>query len=281
MSTAIETPTPGEKSDQSAFFAPHIDQVKAKVIQNKVSQSLPGALKNAIGPGGKIKDSDIPALLQHAKKAEEWLEICFLAEQNGASEQEAIENLWVAGLEKFSGSSAYLESLGHFFYQKGKFHKSLNYLAKTQTKKKSFFIITLSIAAAYAVTQYHLVIDYYNELSTADRKKLNDDMIMKVATAALNRKDYTLSQNLFTYIRERNEASPLPTLEEAMIERFGSMSKMKKWVEETSHKASSSERDKLSLTECITYATALIHLNQFDQALKHIETVKTERFATA
>ena len=282
MNTAMKVIETTQMRDEGAFFAPHIKQVKDRVIQNRVIEALPAKLRNAIESGGTIKDSDVPLLLQHASEAEEWLEICFLAEQSGTKPEEMIENLWVAGLEKFSGSSAYLESLGYFFYQKGIFHKSLNYLSKANALGKSFFALTLSMVAAYAVTQYHLVIDYYNALSKNDREKLDEDIIMKVATAALHRKDYQLSQNLFTYIREKNEAPPLPSLEETMMERFGSMSKLKNWVNEMAQKTKApGQKEELSLTDCITYASALMHLNQFDQALEHMEAVKNERFMSA
>jgi tetratricopeptide (TPR) repeat protein len=233
-------------------------------------------MKNINLMNNDLQDSQIDELLRISNKSEDWLEICFYAEQNSGIDH---ERLWVGGLEKFNSSALYLENLGYFYYQKGKYHKALEYLSKSHVFEKSFFALTLAMAASYAVTQYHLVLDYYNKLSSRDRSKLNDDLLFKVATSAQYEQNYALALEIFESIHKQNKVSKLPTLQETLYTKFGGSKKMENWFDQMSSRIDQMEhRAKLSMDDLITYASVLMHENKFDKALRHLENVKKERF---
>ncbi len=265
-----------------SFFSPHVEKTKQMIKKavgasgvSESSKNLPPELR--LLAEGQIKPAYLEALLQHASRPEEWLDICYQAEPNAPVKE--LEQLWLSGLEKFSNSVLYLENLGYFYYKKGKYHKALEYLAKSHTNERSFFALTVAIAAAYAVTQYHLVLDYYGMLSTPEKNKLDEDMLTRVATAALHQGAYELSADLFTLIRTKNKAPELPTLEKSLKDKFGSMKKMENWVGEIEKKCQSKkDRQDISLNDWITFASVLIHNRQYKEALTQMETVKKELF---
>lgn len=260
---------------RQSFFTTQLEQTRKKIDGKR---ELPKELEKAIG--ASIQPAQISALISHAAKAEEWLDICFQAERSMG--QKPLEQLWVSGLEKFSNAVLYLENLGYFYFQKGNYHKALEYLARSHSIEKSFFAVTVAIASAYAVTQYHLVLDYFDMLSTGEKKKLDDTMLTKVATAALHQEKYQLSADLFTIIRAKNKVPELPSLEENLKNKFGSPKNLESWVGEMKKKSGQENcHHDISLTDWITFASALIHKREYDEALRHMETLKKERFGEA
>ena len=62
-------------------------------------------------------------------------------------------------------------------------------------------------------------------------------------------------------------------------EKFKSTSEMGKWIKTTDASMSSKkDRKKISLSECITYAMALMESNRYEDALKSMLLIKEERF---
>jgi len=260
-----------------AFFEPFKEEFKSKLFKhNRIIQTLNEKIKGLNLAGNDLQESQIEQLLTLSHKPEDWLEICFYSEQNPAINH---ERLWIGGLEKFNTSALYLENLGYFYYQNGKFHKSLEYLAKSHALEKSFFALSLAIAASYSLTQYHLVLDYYAKLSQKDRQKLNDDLLFKVATAAQHEQQFSLALTIFNEVHQKNKAPALPSLQESLFAKFGGSKKMENWVERVNASMNDAEnRAKLSLDELITYAAVLMYENKFDKALKHLESIKKERY---
>jgi tetratricopeptide (TPR) repeat protein len=260
-----------------AFFEPFKDEFKNRLFKNNgIVQTLNDKIKAISSSTSDLPDDKVDELLRLSNKPEDWLEICFYSEQNSDLNH---EKLWVEGLAKFNSSALYLENLGYFYYQKGKFHKALDYLSKSHALEKSFFALTLAIAASYAVTQYHLVLDYFEKLNAKDRLKLDDNLLFKVATSAQYEKKYDLALQIFKSVQKKNKIEQLPSLQEALLVKFGGVKKMKSWFEQMNEKINDAElRAKLTLDELITYASVLIHENKFDKALRHLESVKKERF---
>ena len=264
-------------SVQTGFFEPFREKIKTQLMENNgITQKLNHKIEDIYFKNKDLKDSQIDELLKLSRKAEDWLEICFYSEQNSEINH---ERLWVGGLAKFNSSALYLENLGYFYYKTAKYHKALEYLGKSHAIEKSFFALSLAIAAAYAVTQYHLVLDYYAKLSEKDRQKLDDDLLFKVATSAQHEEKYQLALKIFETVQKNNKARPLPSLQETLLKKFGDKKKMNSWVKQISQKTENIKmRSNLSIDELITYASVLILENKFDKALNHLESVKNERF---
>ena len=261
------------------FFEPEREKFKNSLLEkNGIAQKLfSQASKTA--DRNNLQNSLIAELLKLSSKPEDWLEICFYSEQNNKLDN---ESLWLAGLEKFNGSALYLENLGYFYFQKAMYHKALDYLAKSQASEKSFFALSLAMAAAYAITQYHLVIDYFSRLSATDRKKLNEDLLLKVATSALHQNQFDLSIEIFESIREKNKIQPLPDIKDHLIDKFGSEEKLTQWSTIVDKQLKQKDqRSSLSMEECITYASILMYQDKYKAALDHLLTIKKERFSEA
>ncbi|MDH4263356.1 MAG: hypothetical protein OEV78_09965 [Spirochaetia bacterium] len=260
-----------------AFFEPFKEEFKNRLFKNNgIVQTLNGKIKGIQSSNHDLKDTEIDELLRASNKPEDWLEICFYSEQNSKLNH---EKLWLVGLTKFNSSALYLENLGYFYYKKGKYHKALDYLSKSHALEKSFFALTLAIAASYAVTHYHLVVDYFHKLNAKERLKLTDDLLFKVATAAQYEQQYDFALEIFELVHKKNNYAQLPTLKESLLAKFGGDSKMKNWFNQIQTKINDIEfRKKLTLEEMITYANVLMHENKFDKALEHLECVRKERF---
>lgn len=259
------------------FFEPIRDKLQNQLFNNNgITQKISDKLKSMHLVNGDIPDTHIDELLKISHKPEDWLEICFYTEQNAGINH---ERLWLGGLEKFNSSGLYLENLGYFYYQKGKYHKALDYLSKSHAFDKSFFALTVAIAAAYAVTQYHLVLDYYLKLGKKEHSNLNDDLLFKIATSAQYEGNYDLAIQIFEHVKKQNNVQPLPTLHENLLEKFGDTKKMKAWSSDIDTRINNANsRSLLSIEESITFASILIYENKFDTAIKHLETIKSERF---
>jgi len=260
------------------FFSPLTEQLRNSLLKNNGSSAkLKQSLRTKISMGTKMNSSEITDIVGHCKKPEDMLEICFVMEQK-ANPEEA-ENLWIAGLEKFNTSPLYLENLGFHYFQRKQYHKSLNYLNKSHSIDKTFFSLTLSIAASYSVAQYHLVWDFFSMLSPKDQKRLDDNMLSKVATSALHQGHYSDATKLFDYLKEKNNLPSLPTLDKSLKGKFKSDSDMKKWIQKTDASMSSEKnRNEMTLGDCITYACALMSTNRYEDALSSMLTIKKERF---
>jgi hypothetical protein len=259
------------------WFEPIKEAYKEKLFKNnKITENLPGEIKKLLNFKGELKPDDLSNLISFSKKPEDLLEICFYAERNPEINQEL---LWTSGLEKFNSSAIYLENLGYFFFQKHKYHKSLEYLSKSHAIEKSLFALSLAIAAAYAVTQYHLVIEYYNKIPEKDKVKLNEDLIVKVATSALYLENYDLSMKLFETIQNQKKVKPLPDLKKFLVNKFGSEEKIAAWKNKISETlAATGNHSEISLEEAITYASILIHEDNFNSALEYLLDVKKHKF---
>ena len=188
------------------FFAPYTDQLRNTLLKkNKTSAKLADKLRGKVVSGSKLQSSEIDSIVKQCNQPEDLLEICFLMEKS--ADPEMVEKLWLAGLEKFNSSALYLENLGYHYYQQNKYHKSLSYLSKAHTINKSFFAITLSIASAYSVAQYHMVWDYFSMLSKKEQSRLDDDMISKVAASGLHQQLYEEAGKLFEYLGKKIRSS--------------------------------------------------------------------------
>ncbi|MES0490114.1 MAG: hypothetical protein ABUK01_08990 [Leptospirales bacterium] len=260
------------------FFSPFTEQLKSSLLKNnRSSAKLNDSLRTKISKGTKMKPAELNDILAHCKKPEDMLEICFVMEQK--ADPEEAEKLWITGLEKFNGSPLYLENLGFHYYQRKQYHKSLNYLNKSHAIDKTFFSLCLSIAASYSVAQYHLVWDFFSMLTPEDQKRLDDNMLSKVATSALEQEKYTDASKLFHYLKEKNKVPSLPTLDKSLKGKFKSDSDMKKWIQKTDASMSSKKnRKELTFGDCITYACALMKTNRYEDALSSMLTIKEERF---
>ncbi|MDH4200583.1 MAG: hypothetical protein OEV66_09410 [Spirochaetia bacterium] len=259
------------------YFEPEIEKLKNSLLkQNGRVQKIFAKANKDTAPMD-LQNSLIQELLKLAKKPEDWLEICFFSEQNNKVDH---ENLWLAGLEKFNGSALYLENLGYFYFQKTMYHKALDYLSRSHALEKSFFALSLAIASAYAITQYHLVMEYFSILSMSDKKKLNEDLLMKVATSALHQNQFDLSIEIFESIRKKNKIQPLPGIQDHLIKKFGSSDKIMQWSNSMDNQVQNKKnRSTLSMEECITYASILIYQDKYQSALEHLLTIKEERFS--
>ncbi|MDH5720109.1 MAG: hypothetical protein OEZ13_05725 [Spirochaetia bacterium] len=220
--------------------------------------------------------SAIEELLNKIKKPEEWISLCFEAETTETMKN--AETVWISGLEKFHNSSLYLENLGFFYFRGKKYNKALEYLKSGFDISHSLLGIKVGIASAYALSQYHLVWDYYALLSENSVRRIEDELLSKVAISALHQSLYQEAENIFLTIRNRHNLPQLPSLEESLLESFGSKTKMQKWIEEMKENSSTPEkRKKYSLGKWVTYASTLIYRKEYREALDILTKIKNEK----
>ncbi|MDH5716162.1 MAG: hypothetical protein OEZ22_00825 [Spirochaetia bacterium] len=221
-----------------------------------------------------INNCSIEQFLLKIKKAEDWISLCFEAE---VANSKSVEKLWIAGIEKFHGSVIYLENLGFYYYRKKQFHKALQYLKNSLDILKSCNAVKIGVASAYALSQYHLVWDYYNLLNQTEQKKLEDELLNKVAISALHQSQYKEAENIFIYLRNRKKLPELPSLEESLLESFETKEKMNNWMSEMDKQVNNSSlRKKLPVYKMVTYASVLIYRKQYKDALILLTKIKSQ-----
>lgn len=258
-------------------FQPISEKLRNEILtKSNLLSTLDPKQKQLIESEKEPSENELAGLLASTKNAENWLEICFLLEK---TKKKAHETAWISGLEKYQHSQVYIENLGYFFYQKNRFHKALEYLTRLLQQSNSFFARILAIGSAYAVGQYSMVLDLYNQLDKTDKIKLHEDLIVKIATASLEEKQYELATNLFEQVRTRNKLPSLPGLKEQMKKKFNGEKGLEKWFMEISPKTGSKEtRKTLTLEECITYSSALMLQGKHKEAETFLIELKKERF---
>lgn len=216
--------------------------------------------------------------INEIEHAEDWVSICFTIESQQGVEN--MESYWQAGLEKFHKSLVYLESIGFYYFRKGKHHKALKYLRKAHEMSHSSLAIKIAIASAYALAQYHLVWDYFQLLNLSEKNSLEDETISKVATSALHQGLFEESKDLFEILGSRNGMEPLPPLEDALLKNFGNQENIEKFHEEISAKSKSMDsRKTVSLQEWIAFASILMHREKYQEAVEILTTVKEESYS--
>lgn len=226
----------------------------------------------------EVSEKELNDLLNAVDSAEVWVGLCFALESR--SDHKRLENLWLAGLEKFQKSVLYQESLGYFYYRHKKYHKALHFLQKAMITSESLLPLKVSISAAFALAQYQLVWDYFQTLPNNERKNLEDDLIAKVATAALEYGKYKEAQNLFVYLKEKNNLPSLPTLKESLINQFGSDDQMTDWFNDMKKYVKDKKaRQKHHFSDWVTYALVLLNQEKYKDALNLLETVREEQVA--
>jgi len=261
------------------IFNSSIHPARDKIKNNGTINQLPENIIRKINKKTTFTNEEILACLQYTSQPEAFLELCFHMEEKGYS-RENMETMWIAGLEKFSNSSVYLENIGIFYYCNEKYHQALNYLSKTHQIEKSFFSLCLAIVAASLVAQYHLTWDYYTFITPKDRLKLDNEILMKVAGSAMELKKYEEAAEIYALIQKSNNIETLPTLRDSLLARFQNEVKIIQWVENMEETRKNSKlREATSLADTITYASALMYLNKFQEAMEYMQLIKQERYS--
>lgn len=257
MSTSVE-----ERIQPAESMA--VGPVKKSTVR-KVSDVLAG--------GRSRFASELEQLLNSVEQPEEWIEICFAVESE--HDHAHLEDFWLTGLEKFSHHNIYREAIGLYYLREKKYHKSLNYLKKAHDNGASSIAIAASISAAYALAQHHLVWDYFMLLSNDERMKLDDGLLFKVATSAMDKSKYKEAERIFTVIRQRNRADELPSLEDKIRNEFkdeNSLQNFKKSMQKNAGDAV--KRRQVAVTDWVTYASILMLDGDYNQALDLLLKVK-------
>ena len=252
----------------SSIWSENLFAVNQKIYKNNT-------ISKVIEKSNIIEISIIEDLLNKIKKSEEWISLCFETETK--NDFKTVESVWISGLEKFHNSSVYLENLGFFYFRNNKYNKALEYLKSGFDISHSLLGIKVGIASAYALSQYHLVWDYYTLLPENTRIKLEDELLSKVAISALHQSLYKEAENIFLNIQNRYNLPQLPTLEESLLESFGSKPKMDKWMVEMKEYSSNAQKRKtISMGKWVTYASVLIYRKEYKDALDILTKIKNE-----
>lgn len=248
-----------------------------KIWYNDISVKTGYQSTNSSAKTGMVEKYSIHSV-ETVERAEDWISICFTIESELGVNK--MEDYWQSGLSKFHKSLVYLESIGFYYFRAGKHHKALKYLKKAHDINHSPLAINISIASAYALAQYHLVWDYFNLLKKEEKVSLEDDLISKVATSALQQGMYNEAEKLFQLLGQRNGIQQLPDLEKSLLDNFGNKEKMEDFYKEINEKAKDKKsRKKVSLQQWIAFASVLMYREKYEEAVEILTTVKEESYS--
>lgn len=206
--------------------------------------------------------SDAEKILPKINESDQWSEICIYA---SGFKMKHVEDLWIMGLEKFNHSRNYRSHIISYYLSEEKYHKALTYIQKNDSDRTNSIA---GIIASYELAQYHMVLDYYSKLSAPDLKSLDEDIVNRVAYAAMQTNRYEIAEELYTNLVREKGGKPIPTLQESLISQFGTEAKMNSWAKAISTKIRSKKNlNEIPVSNWVLYGSVLMHQEKYNDAL--------------
>lgn len=213
------------------------------------------------------------ATLADNSTPEEWIEACFELEASSATS--GLEHLWEKGLAKFTDSAIFLEAYSHYLYRRKRYHKVLELTQPLLKKSTSLTQLKIGMSSAYALSQFKLAWNMFSSIHSSHQEQLEDDLLSQAATSAMMISLYKEAESVLLILRQRYNAPELPSLEESLLEQFGSHDKRMTWMQSVSQKIGNGESlKKISLSQLVTYASALMFEGKYKEALKMLTSYK-------
>ena len=159
------------------------------------------------------------------------------------------------------------------YLKTGQPQKCLKLLMKMKKFQSTPWALKVAIQASWDLNDHENAWNFFQSLLQVQKfDEIKEKTLMTAGQSAIQIKKYHEAEKLFLYLGQRKSIKPLPSLENSLINYFGSRSAMSTWKK-------SINPPELSFSEAIRYAMVLMHENQFSEASEFLASVKSKVMA--